>query len=1408
MVLPLNNKFGVIKHECIVNCLSKKRKSSETLKLGTLIQITDYKDGECHIKIRDFTNWLDKYKTLIYKCVKDDYIEVTEELWPYVLASEIGERRIGFVQKVNSGEFNMDLLKLDCIVLIRGAAGSELKYFAFKVIHNGIFKQRGIGYFIGLELKDNNRIPAEFQCFTKDYKFHNANVGIIVSADWIIFNLYKEEAHTELSIFSELSIEMRNIDADLSASNKKMQQSNALTKPSQPNICNNNDSIKNVLGSVKTPEETTCDLCSKNICIGKGVILRECIHTFCIVCIQNHIQRNSEYSRIQCPYIKDYECQYHLLDSEIKDLTKSIVYNKILNNRLNEYKNNKNIKQCPKCRNIWIVSESKDSNFGRCPQCKLYWCYKCNKAHDPSDNHENETKEYKFDKLTTKLVDSKSAAVLTSTCDKCQKITVINECTTLQQCNHKFCKECFRSKPHYMQCLVCRNDLVNDEVSKITGFEMLKLILDSRGNHLEDTKQFQLCCCKFPNLDCGVVLQCKHKFCQTFLMGILQEQLQRDFNTACPICLQAIDDYQKKYLVDQMKLDIGNKCKICSNRAIMDLMLCRHSLCLKCVRDMIIKQALDPNKISINCTICNDCIIDSDVSQYGSKDIFALFKSKIAATTVTSKPVCISLNSLPFQCILCKQCIPIRCGVILRNCRDCFCLVCCREFIGRQLTNLENPACPCCQKQISQFEVNAIFGRLEDVCNDTKLECLKCEEKYDISLTQKCSKCSNTVCLECTKSTILKQIENNYKPSCPFCQNLFDETLIDSAKQQPQIISTAEPSFECIICEQSPDRFSQIVLTRCKHEICRKCFCEIISRQMDSNLSPQCPMCSKPIDQRQIVEHGISTRSKHTAKKIKIELPSDKMFKMTDESQVNKINSTVHVSQKITPDELIDRQKKEIPFECIVCEQSPDRNSQIVLIKCQHEICRKCFCETISNQINSCLSPQCPICQISIDHLQLDEHGIATLSKQAAELNKNKILREKINVSQVYTKQKITPDELINGYTVGSSFECIVCDKSPDRYSQIVLIKCRHEICLICFRKTISEQIRCGLSPQCPICENLIEQIQLDEHGIHTIVKKTMEPINIDLSNGNISEKIDECQDRNTTKSIVHTKQKKVPDDLITKHTENILFECILCDQSLDRSSQQALMKCKHEICRKCLSDEISKQINSLSPRCPICRVLIDQIPLDTLEVSSANPKVNPSIDKSSLRTSDKTDTCSVCNEKFRQKIGLKNCGHEFCRLCVLMSVKGQIQTKGTFPKCPLCRKPIVKDEIAELELSSVSNANISTMDRDANRLQCKLEYNEKKDLDAEKIKTSERYCNICEYSFDSYEYGDISTLFYCKHDFCRSCIVKELNDQSLINKVPVCPMCSSEVAGSDIISLCGNDGFRRYMINKRNKPN
>merc|ERR1719250_66295 len=151
---------------------------------------------------------------------------------------------------------------------------------------------------------------------------------------------------------------------------------------------NNLDAYKQLenLDLIPNAENFECTVCFLDTEPGDGVVLRECLHTFCKVCLAASIE-HSDAPKVKCPYKDDnYSCDMELLEREIKALVTPAVFEKHQKKSVKEAEANiQNAFHCktPDCAG-WTVVED-DVNIFKCPLCKRTNCITCQAIHDGMD---------------------------------------------------------------------------------------------------------------------------------------------------------------------------------------------------------------------------------------------------------------------------------------------------------------------------------------------------------------------------------------------------------------------------------------------------------------------------------------------------------------------------------------------------------------------------------------------------------------------------------------------------------------------------------------------------------------------------------------------------------------------------------------------------------------------------------------------------------------------------------------------------------------------------------------------------------------------------------------------------------------------------------------------------------------
>ncbi|MED6278164.1 hypothetical protein CHARACLAT_020858 [Characodon lateralis] len=129
---------------------------------------------------------------------------------------------------------------------------------------------------------------------------------------------------------------------------------------------------------ISNTTETDCPICFSPLEPGEGVVLRECLHTFCRECLKGTLI-NSQDAEVYCP---DTDCESKLLDREIKELLTEEEHQRFLELRLNiaESRSEHSFHcQTPNCRG-WCIYEDEVNEFN-CSLCNEINCILCRAIH-------------------------------------------------------------------------------------------------------------------------------------------------------------------------------------------------------------------------------------------------------------------------------------------------------------------------------------------------------------------------------------------------------------------------------------------------------------------------------------------------------------------------------------------------------------------------------------------------------------------------------------------------------------------------------------------------------------------------------------------------------------------------------------------------------------------------------------------------------------------------------------------------------------------------------------------------------------------------------------------------------------------------------------------------------------------
>ncbi|XP_054840917.1 sharpin isoform X2 [Eublepharis macularius] len=134
---------------------------------------------------------------------------------------------------------------------------------------------------------------------------------------------------------------------------------------------------------VPTQEATECRICYLDVEPGEGVLLRECLHSFCRACLRQLINCSKE-PQVACPFRDDaYACSSQLQDREIRALVSQEEYERFLERRLAVAESRaQNSYHCQTADCLgWCIYED-DVNDFRCPICWALNCLVCKAIHE------------------------------------------------------------------------------------------------------------------------------------------------------------------------------------------------------------------------------------------------------------------------------------------------------------------------------------------------------------------------------------------------------------------------------------------------------------------------------------------------------------------------------------------------------------------------------------------------------------------------------------------------------------------------------------------------------------------------------------------------------------------------------------------------------------------------------------------------------------------------------------------------------------------------------------------------------------------------------------------------------------------------------------------------------------------
>ncbi|XP_022653090.1 uncharacterized protein LOC111246938 isoform X3 [Varroa destructor] len=135
---------------------------------------------------------------------------------------------------------------------------------------------------------------------------------------------------------------------------------------------------------VANSDRFECPVCLMPVEPAEGVVLRDCLHSFCKDCLVNAVSFSTD-ATVNCPFMNDdYSCESLLQEREIKALVSEDVYEKHLKRSMKQAETAaKNSFHCktPDCPG-WCFFEDNVNNFD-CPVCTKRNCLTCQAIHHP-----------------------------------------------------------------------------------------------------------------------------------------------------------------------------------------------------------------------------------------------------------------------------------------------------------------------------------------------------------------------------------------------------------------------------------------------------------------------------------------------------------------------------------------------------------------------------------------------------------------------------------------------------------------------------------------------------------------------------------------------------------------------------------------------------------------------------------------------------------------------------------------------------------------------------------------------------------------------------------------------------------------------------------------------------------------
>lgn len=180
-----------------------------------------------------------------------------------------------------------------------------------------------------------------------------------------------------------------------------------------------------------------CPLCFNNCLPNDGVVLRDCIHSFCKICIRASIINNLN-PPIKCPFKTDYICESILQDREIKGIVGQDIHDEYLARISLKIQKDQNIFNCRNENCIGYGFIDKQQTSFECFECKTINCILCRDIHNGMN-----CEEFKKLKIQEKeFNDNKIEVKFTAHYFHCRYCNQYTKGVYLDECKHYDCKNC------------------------------------------------------------------------------------------------------------------------------------------------------------------------------------------------------------------------------------------------------------------------------------------------------------------------------------------------------------------------------------------------------------------------------------------------------------------------------------------------------------------------------------------------------------------------------------------------------------------------------------------------------------------------------------------------------------------------------------------------------------------------------------------------------------------------------------------------------------------------------------------------------------------------------------------------------------------------------------------------------